>query len=67
MVVAIIIIACAIKPKRHSNLNERTYNIPADYEKPKAPPVSTIPPRLEMNTAYEHFKSFNMTANSAYS
>ena len=45
------------------------YDLPADYEKPIAPPVETIPPRLEMNVnvAYEQAKSFDMNDNSAYS
>ena len=49
--------------------SEPTYDLPADYEKPLAPPVKTIPPRLEMkeNIVYEQIKSFDMTANSAYS
>ena len=35
--------------------DERIYDLPADYEKPIAPPVETIPLSLEMNinVAYE--------------
>ena len=47
---------------------EGTYDLPADYEKPIAPPVGTIPPKMEMNVndAYEQVKSFDVNANSAY-
>ena len=47
--VTVIIIICA---KGHHNLDrERTYDLPADYEKPIAPSVGTIPPKMEMNVA----------------
>ncbi len=47
--VTVIIIICA---KRHHNLDrEWTYDLPADYEKPIAHPVGTIPPKMEMNVA----------------
>ena len=61
--VIIIFVMCA------NNLSEPTYDLPADYEILLAPPVETISPRLEMkeNIAYEQIKSFDMTANSAYS
>ena len=58
---------------RANNRGEPTYDLPADNEIPLAPPVETIPPRLEMkeNTSYEviyeQVKSFDMTTNSAYS
>ena len=69
IVVVIIIIVIIVFFMRANNLSEPTYDLPADYEKPLAPPVETIPPRLEMkeNIAYEQIKSFDMTANSAYS
>ena len=38
-------------------LDEGTYDLPADYEKPIAPPVETIPARMEMNVAYEQVKN----------
>ena len=64
-VTIIVIVMCA---KGHHKIFEGTYDLPADYEKPIAPPVETIPPRMEMNVnvAYEHVKSFDMNANSAY-
>ena len=50
--------------------DERIYDLPgpADYEKPIASTVETIPPRLEMNVnvAYEQAKNFKMNDNSAY-
>ena len=69
VVVIIIIIVVIVFVMRANNLSEPTYDFPADYEKPLAPPVETIPPRLEMkeNIVYEQIKSFDMTANSAYS
>ena len=69
VVVIIIIIVIIVFVMRANNLSEPTYDLPADYEKPLAPPVETIPPRLEMkeNIVYEQIKSFDMTANSAYS
>ena len=69
VVIIIIIIVIIVFFMRTNNLSEPTYDLPADYEKPLAPPVETIPPRLEMkeNITYEQIKSFDMTANSAYS
>ena len=65
-VAVIVVITCA-KHRHCRNLNgELTYDLPADYEKPIAPPVETIPPRMEMNVAYEQVKSIDMSANSAY-
>ena len=63
-VTIIVLIMCA-KLRRH-NVDEGTYDLPADYEKPIAPPVETIPARMEMNVAYEQVKKFDMNANSAY-
>ena len=70
--VVILFVVRARRGLSHCNFgshNERIYNLPADYEKPIAPPVETIPPRLEMNVnvAYEQAKSFDMNDNSAYS
>ena len=64
-VTIIVLIMCA---KCRHNLDEGTYDLPADYEKPIVPPVGTIPARmpLEMNVAYEQVKSFDMNTNSAY-
>ena len=69
VVIIIIIVSIIIVVMRANNLSEPTYDFPADYEKPLAPPVETIPPRLEMkeDIVYEQIKSFDMTANSAYS
>ena len=65
-VTIIVLIMCA--KLRHHNVDEGTYDLPADYEKPIAPPVETIPARIsmEMNVAYEQVKKFDMNANSAY-
>ena len=41
------------------------YDLPADYEKPIAPPVEIIPPRLEMNVNVAQAKCFDMNDNSA--
>ena len=63
-VAVIVVIMCA---KHHHNLDgEQTYDLPANFEKPIASPVGTIPPRMEMNVAYEQVKSIDMSANSAY-
>ena len=64
-VTIIVLIMCA---KRRHNVDKGTYDLPADYEKPIAPPVETIPARIsmEMNVAYEQVKKFDMNANSAY-
>ena len=69
---AIIIIVLIVYVMRANNRGEPTYDLPAepiydlpaDYEIPLAPPVETIPPRLEMkeNIAYEQVKSFDKTA-----
>ena len=65
--VAVIVVIMCAKHRHRRNLNgELTYDLPADYEKPIAPPVETIPPRMEMNVAYEQVKSIDMSANSAY-
>ena len=68
IVVSVTIIVIVMCAKGHHKIFEGTYDLPADYEKPIAPPVETIPPRMEMNVnvAYEHVKSFDMNANSAY-
>ena len=75
IIVIAVVILLLVRGKRGLSLcnfrshNERIYDLPADYEKPIAPPVETIPPRLEMNVnvAYEQAKSFDMNDNSAYS
>ena len=67
--VVILFVVCGRRGLNLCNFgshDERIYDLPADYEKPIAPPVETIPPRIEMNAAYEQAKSFNMTDNSAY-
>jgi hypothetical protein len=69
MVIFFIVIAKRGLSHQYSGSNdERTYDLPANYEKPIAPPVETIPPRIsmEMNVAYEQVKSFDMNDNSAY-
>ena len=73
--VAVGIILLLVRARRGLSLwnfgshDERIYDLPADYERPIAPPVETIPPRLEMNVnvAYEQGGSFDMNDNSAYS
>ena len=77
IILAIIIIVVIVYVMHANNRGEPTYDLPAeptydlpaDYEMPLAPPVETVPPRLEMkeNIAYEQVKSFDMTTNSAYS
>jgi hypothetical protein len=57
---------CGLSNHHFGSNDERIYDVPADYEKPIAPPVETIPPKMEMNTAYEQIKTFNMNDNSAY-
>jgi hypothetical protein len=72
--VVIMVTIFVVRAKRglsqcHSGSNdERTYDLPANYEQPIAPPVETIPPRIsmEMNVAYEQVKNFDMNYNSAY-
>ena len=63
VVIIIVLVMCA---KHRHSLDEGTHDLPADYEKPIAPPVGTIPPRMEMNVAYEQVKGFDMNTNSAY-
>ena len=71
IIIVIVVIVFVVRAKGaldHSlRLSEPTYDLPADYEKPLAPPVETIPPRMEMkeNIAYEQIKSFDMISNSA--
>ena len=65
-VTIIIIIVLIMCDKRRHNLDEGTYDLPADCEKPIAPSVATIPPKMKMNVAYEQIKSFDMNTNSAY-
>ena len=70
--VVILFVVCARRGLSLCNCgshDERIYDLPADYEKPIAPPVETIPSRLEVNVnvAYEQAKSFDMNDNSAYS
>ena len=48
IILAIIIIVVIIYVMRANNRGEPTYDLPADYEMSLAPPVETIPPRLEM-------------------
>ncbi len=69
VVIAVAVIVVIMYAKHRRNLDgERTYDLPANYQKPIAPPVETIPPRMEfeMNIAYEQVKSIDMSANSAY-
>ena len=70
--VVILLLVCGKRGLSLCNFrghDERIYDLPADYKKPIAPPVETIPLRLEMNVnvAYEQAKSFDMNDNSAYS
>ena len=74
IVIAVVVLLlvrgkCGLSFCNFRSHDERIYDLPADYEKPIAPPVETIPPRLEMNVnvAYEQAKSFDMNDNSAYS
>ena len=65
MVLAVVGIAVVMCRCRSNSGN--TCDIPADYEMPINPPVESLPPRLEVNLAYEQVKGFDMTDNSAYS
>ena len=75
IVIAVVILLLLVRGKRGLSLcnfgshDEGIYDLPADYEKPIAPPVETIPPRLEMNVnvAYEQAGNFDMNDNSGYS
>ena len=73
-VVAVVILfvvrgRCGLSLCNFGSHDERIYDLLADYEKPIAPPVESIPPRLEMNVniAYEQAKSFDMNDSSTYS
>ena len=61
----VVLIVCT-KRRHKTDHDERTYDLPDDYERPIAPPVGTMPPRMEMNVAYEQVKSLDMNANPAY-
>ena len=65
IVIAVVVMAVVMCCCR--NDSENTYDLPADYKRPIPPPVESLPPRLEVNLAYEQVKSFDMTDNSAYS
>ena len=56
IIAVIVFVTCA---KHRLNLSEPTYDLPADYEKPLAHSVETVPPRLEMkeNVAYEQINT----------
>jgi hypothetical protein len=60
----VVIFIFVVRAKCGSN-SERMYDLPADYEKPMAPPV-TVEATMEVNVAYEQVKSFDMNDNSAY-
>ena len=67
VVIAIAIVVIAMVMCHRQTNSENTYDLPADYKKPIPPPVDSLPPRLEVNLAYEQVKNFEMTDNSAYS
>ena len=62
VVVAVVMCCC----RNDSKNTYKMYDLPADYKRPIPPPVESLPPRLEVNLAYEQVKSFDMTDNSAY-
>ena len=68
IVIAIVGILVVII-RRCRNDSENTSDLPVDYRGPTLPPIETLPPRLEVNLAYEQVKrsDIRMTDNSAYS
>ena len=64
IVIAVVVIAVVMCQCR--NDSENTYDLPADYEKPKPPPLESLPPRLVVNPAYGQVidNSYEMTAYS---
>ena len=67
LIVIAIVVALVMCHCRGDSGN--TYDSPTDCKRPIPPPVEALPPRLEVNLAYEQTKRFDtgMTDNLAYS
>ena len=51
VVIAVVVIAVVMCCRKTDS--ENRYDLPGDYKRPIPPPVDSLPPRLEVNLAYE--------------